>query len=132
MGRGHTGPSIQLGSQSSFHLATGRGKVVVTYLAAPIGAHCNIPVSTSCEARVDASTEGSLSFLAVSASTVRNVEGHDDTVTFLQQSDAFAHLVDYAHVLVPEGDAGFGASTALVHVEVGAADAWIKSRQWCS
>ena len=50
--------------------------------------------------RINASTKGSSSFLAVAAAAIGYVEGHHDSVSFFEQGDAGACLEDYAHVFM--------------------------------
>jgi hypothetical protein len=50
--------------------------------------------------RINASTKGSSSFLAVAAAAIGYVEGHHDPVSFFEQGDAGACLEDYAHVFM--------------------------------
>jgi predicted acyltransferase (DUF342 family) len=69
-------------------------------LTTSVRAHGDITVGTSCKTRVDASTESSSALFTVTAATIGDIEGHDDAVSFLEKSDAFAELFDYSHILM--------------------------------
>lgn len=46
-----------------------------------------------------------LTFLAVPASPISDVERHHNSISFLQKSHTLPDLLDYAHILMPKDDA---------------------------
>jgi hypothetical protein len=52
-------------------------------LSSPIRAHGDIAISTSGKSGVDTSAESSSALFTVTASAISDVEGHDDSVSFL-------------------------------------------------
>lgn len=50
--------------------------------------------------RIHACAEGGASFLAISTASVGDVEGHHDSVAFLEERDARASLYDCSHVFM--------------------------------
>src|SRR5690606_15111826 len=83
--------------------------------------HGDISVGAARESGIDGRAVSGESLGAVPAESAGDVEGHDDPVALLERGDPVADLLDDAHVLVTEDDAGFGRGAALVHVQVGAA-----------
>lgn len=71
---------------------------------ATIRAHGHISICPASEARVDTRAKSRLSFFAVPAAAIGNVEWHHDSITFLEETDTLAHLFDKTHVLVACGD----------------------------
>ena len=69
-------------------------------LTTSVRTHGDITVGASCKARVDACTESSSALFTVTAATIGDIEGHDDAVSFLEKSDAFAELFDYSHIFM--------------------------------
>ena len=59
-----------------------------------------LTIGATCEPWVDTCTESSLPFLTVPASTVCDIEWHDNAIPLFQQCDTLAKLLDNAHVLV--------------------------------
>jgi hypothetical protein len=55
---------------------------------------------TSGKSRVDSCAECSFAFFAVTATTVGDVERHDDAVTLFQECHTAPEFFDYAHVLM--------------------------------
>jgi hypothetical protein len=96
----------------------------VLRLPAGIRSHRNVAVRPAREARrVDREAEAGEARLAVLAEATGYVERHHHAVAFLEAGDAAAHLLDDAEVLVAEHDARFRGGPALVHVQIGPADA---------
>lgn len=83
-------------------------------LSSSIRAHCDITISTSGKSGVDTSAESSSSLFTVTASAISDVEGHDDSISFLQQRDTFTELFNDAHVLMT-----YKVSNKMDYVRVG-------------
>jgi len=65
-----------------------------------IQTHGHITISTTSEAWIYARAKGRLADFAVAATSISDIEGHDNTVTLLQQADTTPHFLNYAHVLM--------------------------------
>ena len=101
----------------------GMGHLQVLCLTAAPGAHRHIAIRAAREAGVDGDAESGESSLAVLAEATRHIEGHHDSITCIQGLHGIADFLDDAHVFVAKNDAGFRGCSALVHVQVRAADA---------
>ncbi len=78
----------------------GKGDTEILSLTTSIGPHRHVAIGAASEARIDAQTEARVAFFTVSTATVGYIEGQDDSITFLEQSDPTTELLDYAHILV--------------------------------
>lgn len=96
----------------------------MTYLPALIRTHSDIPIRASGKPGIHASAESGVTLLAVFATPVGDVEGHNYAVAFFEERDALTDFSDYTHVFVAEDEAAaaLGGCAAFVHVQVGAAD----------
>ena len=65
-----------------------------------VRSHSHVSVRTSSETRIDTGTKSGLPFFAIAATTISDIEGHHDSVPFLQQSHSRTDFLDYAHILV--------------------------------
>ncbi len=82
-----------------------------TYLTALIRAHGDVAKGSACETGVDTCAEGGIAFFAVETAAISDIEGEDDAVAFLEESDAAADFFDDTHILVacvPCGLVGYG------------------------
>ena len=85
--------------------------------------HCHISIRAACEAGVDDRAEAGETPLAVFAEAARHIEGHYHPVAGVQRLYCRADFLDDAHVFMAKYDAGFCGGSALVHMQVRAADA---------
>ena len=54
-----------------------------TYLTALIWPHCYVSECSACEAGVDACAKRGVAFFTIEAAAVGDIEGEDDSITFL-------------------------------------------------
>ena len=66
---------------------------------------------------------GGLSAAAEEASPACDQAGHDDAIALLEAIDASADFFDHADAFMAEHEAGLDGQSAVIEVEVGAADA---------
>lgn len=81
-------------------VSSGPQHAVGENLPATIRAHGNITICTTCKARIDTRAESRLSFFAVPAAAIGNVERHHHSIALLEQTDTLSNLFDDTHVLV--------------------------------
>src|SRR5699024_868587 len=91
-------------------------------LTAHVRAHAHVAIGSAGARRVDRQTERALTRTAVFTESARHVERHRHSIAFVDGCHARADFFDDAHVFVPERDPRLGVGSALIHVQVRAAN----------